>query len=193
MAEPTRCCYPNSGQTTTPIRPCTPTRTMPEEPEAGRNMSDGDNATPGLPSLPGPPGPRGDNPWLTRNPRPSPIAAPWERSGYPEPEGAEKARPQTGNHTDRVTVADLIAKLHGDKRGPEPDVEPPAPATEIIAAVSDDTDVIPVVSVQPSELPDLALVHRPGPVPRAETAGDTAKPKPRRRRSRTVLAGRAAA
>ena len=46
----------------------TPTRTMPEEPEAGRNMSDGDNATPGLPGLPGPPGAGGDNPWLTRNP-----------------------------------------------------------------------------------------------------------------------------
>ena len=153
----------------------TPTRTMPEEPEAGRNMSDGDNATPGLPGLPGPPGAGGDNPWLTRNPRrPSPVAAPWERSGSPEPEGVEKAGRQTGNHSDGVTVADLIAKLHGDSRGREPDVEPPAPPTEIIAAVSDDTDVtddtdvFPLVSVQPSELPDLAVVHQPGPDPRAE-------------------------
>ncbi len=156
-------------------------------------MSDGDNATPGLPSLPGPPGPGGDNPSHTRNPRPSPVAAPWERSGSSEPQGVEKARQQTGNHSDGVTVADLIAKLHGDSRRPEPDVEPPAPPTEIIAAVNDDTDVIPVVSVQPSELPDLALVHRPGPVPRAGTARDTAKPKLRRRRGKTVLAGRAAA
>ena len=156
-------------------------------------MSDGDNATPGLPNLPGPAGPGGDNPWLTRNPRPSPIAAPWERSSSPEPERVGKARQQPANHSDRVTVADLIAKLHGDAPGPEPDVEPPAPPTEIITAVSDDTDVFPLVSLQPSELPDLAVLHRPGPVPRPESAGDTAKPKPRRRRSKTVLAGRAAA
>jgi LCP family protein required for cell wall assembly len=178
-------------------------------------MSDGDNATPGLPSLPGPAGPGGDNPWLTRNPRPSPVAAPWERSGSSEPEGVEQARQQTGNHTDGVTVADLIAKVHGDSRGPderrhtrpEPDVEPPAPPTEIIAAVSEppthyspvpdpdgeDTDVIPIASVQPSELPDLASVRRPRPVPRVGTAGGTDKPKPRRRRSKTMVAGRAAA
>jgi LCP family protein required for cell wall assembly len=178
-------------------------------------MSDGDNATPGLPSLPGPAGPDGDNPWLTRNPRPSPVAAPWERSGSSEPEGVEKARQQTGNHTDGVTVADLIAKVHGDSRVPDerrhtrpgPDGEPPAPPTEIIAVVSEplthyspvpdpdgeDTDVIPIASVQPSELPDLASVRRPRPVPGVGSAGGTDKPKPRRRRSKTMGAGRAAA
>jgi LCP family protein required for cell wall assembly len=178
-------------------------------------MSDGDNATPGLPGLPGPAGPGGDNPWLTRNPRPSPGAAPWERSGSSEPEGVEKARQQSGNQTDRVTVADLIAKVHGDSRvpderrhtRPEPDVAPPAPPTEIIEAVSEpptyyspvpdpdgaDTDVIPVTSVQPSELPDLASIRRTGPVARVGTKGGTDKPKPRRRRGKTMVAGRAAA
>ena len=81
-------------------------------------MSDGDNATPGPPRLPGPPDTGGDNQWLTRSPRPSPGAAPWERSGTSEPEDVETFR-QTGNHTDGVTVADLIAKVHGDSSVPE--------------------------------------------------------------------------
>jgi LCP family protein required for cell wall assembly len=184
-------------------------------------MSDGDNATPGLPSRPGPPDAGGDNPWLTRSPRPSPGAAPWERSGSSESEDSgsediEKAG-QTGNHTDGVTVADLIAKVHGDssvpeelrRTRPEPEVEPPASPTEVFAAVSEppprysraldpdsgDTDVIPIASVQPSDLPDLASVHRPGRVlpSRVGTGGGTDKPKPRRRRSKTMVAGRVAA
>jgi LCP family protein required for cell wall assembly len=184
-------------------------------------MSDGDNATPGLPSRPGPPDAGGDNLWLTRSPRPSPGAAPWERSGSSESEDSgsediEKAG-QTGNHTDGVTVADLIAKVHGDssvpeelrRTRPEPEVEPPASPTEVFAAVSEppprysraldpdsvDTDVIPIASVQPSDLPDLASVHRPGRVlpSRVGTGGGTDKPKPRRRRSKTMVAGRVAA
>jgi len=184
-------------------------------------MSDGDNATPGLPSRPGPPDAGGDNPWFTRSPRPSPGAAPWERSGSSESEDSgsediEKAG-QTGNHTDGVTVADLIAKVHGDssvpeelrRTRPEPEVEPPASPTEVFAAVSEppprysraldpdsvDTDVIPTASVQPSDLPDLASVHRPGRVlpSRVGTGGGTDKPKPRRRRSKTMVAGRVAA
>ena len=184
-------------------------------------MSDGDNATPGLPGRPGPPDGVGDNQWLTRSPRRSPGAAPWERSGSSESEDSgsediEKAG-QTGNHTDGVTVADLIAKVHGDssvpeelrRTRPEPEVEPPASPTEVFAAVSEppprysraldpdsvDTDVIPTASVQPSDLPDLASVHRPGRVlpSRVGTGGGTDKPKPRRRRSKTMVAGRVAA
>src|SRR6202790_800035 len=177
-------------------------------------MSDGDNATPGLPNRPGAPDAGGDNPWLTRSPRPSPGAAPWERSGGSESEDVEKAR-QTGNHTDGVTVADLIAKVLGNssvpeelrRARPEPEVEPPAPPPEGFAAVSEpryspaldpdsvDTDVIPIASVQPSELPDLASVRRPPPVlpSRVGTGGGTDKPKPRRRRSKTMVAGRVAA
>jgi hypothetical protein len=119
-------------------------------------MSDGDNATPGLPSA-GPSHARGDNQWLTRSPQPSPGAAPWERSGNSDSGEIEKAG-QTGNHTDGVTVADLIAKLHGvasvpeelrrTRPEPEPEPESQAPPTEVIAAVyvdSDepDTEVIP--------------------------------------------------
>ena len=74
-------------------------------------MSDGDNATPGLPGA-GPSHTGGDNQWLTRSPRPSPGAAPWERNGSSDP-GTPSSPPQTGNHTDGVTVADLIAKVHG--------------------------------------------------------------------------------
>src|SRR3984893_87298 len=177
-------------------------------------MSDGNNATPGLPNRPGAPDAGGANPWLTRSPPPSPGAAPWERSGGSESEDVEKAR-QSGNHTDGVTVADLIAKVHGSssvpkelrRARPEPEGEPPAPATEVCAAVSEpryspaldpdsvDTDVIPIASVQPSELPDLASVRRPAPVlpSRVGTGGGTDKPKPRRRRSKTMVAGRVAA
>src|SRR5690242_16090754 len=95
-------------------------------------MSDGDNATRG------PRDPRGSsasdasNQWLTRSPRPSPGAAPWERRGKSD----ERPSSGEGHHTDGVTVADLIAKLNGDnavppalRRGrPEAGTPPPAPS-----------------------------------------------------------------
>ena len=77
-------------------------------------MSDGDNATPGLPSSSGS-GAAGDNQWLTRSPRPSPGAAPWERSGNPEPEDNEP----TGNHTEgdawALVVPGSSAAVHPDR------------------------------------------------------------------------------
>jgi LCP family protein required for cell wall assembly len=176
-------------------------------------MSDGDSATPGPPRLPGPPDAGGDNQWLTRSPRPSPGAAPWERNGTSEPEVVETSR-QTGNHTDGVTVADLIAKVHGDSSVPEelrrirrePEAPPPpapAPHTEVIAAVwqpvaaaSDnaDTEVIPAIGLPSSELPDLARLRRADRVPpsRVGTGKALQGPKPRKRR-KTMAAGRAAA
>src|SRR5882757_1890960 len=178
-------------------------------------MSDGDNATPGPPRLPGPPDP-GDNQWLTRSPRPSPGAAPWERNGTSESEDVEEPRP-TGNHTDGVTVADLIAKVHGDssvpeelrRAHPEPEaprpapVPPPAPPTEVIAAVlqpvaadpeNAETEVIPAVSMPSADLPDLARRRRADWVPpsRVGTGKVTTRAEPRKRR-KTMLAGRAAA
>ena len=102
-------------------------------------MSDGDNATPGLPR---PSDAGGDNHWLTRTPRPSRGAAPWERSAGHEPED-ESAEP-TGNHTDGVTVADLIAKVTGtEPHGLAPAIEPkrrraepePEPLTTVLPAV----------------------------------------------------------
>src|SRR4051794_3063429 len=173
-------------------------------------MSDGDNATPGLPGAPGPPG--GDNRWLTRSPRPSLGAAPWERNGNSDSGETDKAE-QTGSHTDGVTVADLIAKVQGAssvpeelKRArpePEPQVPPPPPAppTDVIAAVSADpddpaTEIIPVVAGDASEGPDLAAL-RPrerGQPSRVGTGRGKGQSEPRKgRRSKTVMAGRAAA
>ena len=176
-------------------------------------MSDGENATPGLPGRHGPPDTGGDNQWLTRSPRPSPGAAPWERSGNSDSEDVEKGA-QTGSHTDGVTVADLIAKLHGaasvpeELRRPRPEPEPrvpppapPAPPTEVIEAVGADsedpvTEVIPVVAGYISEVPDLAALRRRDRVQpsRVGRRRSSAQSKPRRgRRSKTVVAGRVAA
>ena len=179
-------------------------------------MSDGENATPGLPGRHGPPDTGGDNQWLTRSPRPSPGAAPWERSGNSDSEDVEKGA-QTGSHTDGVTVADLIAKLHGaasvpeELRRPRPEPEPrvpppappapPAPPTEVIEAVGADsedpvTEVIPVVAGYTSEVPDLAALRRRDRVQpsRVGRRRSSAQSKPRRgRRSKTVVAGRVAA
>jgi LCP family protein required for cell wall assembly len=179
-------------------------------------MSDGDNATPGLPGRPGPPDTGGDNKWLTRSPRPSPGAAPWERTGNSDSGDVEKGA-QTGSHTDGVTVADLIAKVHGaasvpeELRRPRPERErrvpppappaPPAPPTEVIEAVGADsedpvTEVIPVVAGYASEVPDLAALRRrdrvqPSRVGRGRSSEQS---KPRRgRRRKTVVAGRVAA
>jgi LCP family protein required for cell wall assembly len=172
---------------------------MVKKPEATRNMSDGDNATPGLPRA-------GDNPWLTRSARPSPGAAPWERNGHSDSGDIDKEE-HTGNHTDGVTVADLIAKVHGassvpeELRRPRPEPEPPAPATEVIAAVrpepeDPETEVIPVVAGYASEVPDLATLRQRDRVQpsRVGTERSTAQPKPRRRHlTKTVVVGRAAA
>lgn len=186
-------------------------------------MSDGDNATPG------PPDPTdGDNRWLTRSRRRAPGAAPWERADFPrrftgpEPSEAEPAEAEpTGNHTDGVTVADLIAKLSGDtaappqprrrrRRQPEPPEpvtppEPPAESTEIIAAVPDepeiaadgegndfDTEVLPIAHAH-TEMPDLALIRRPSRVPAAHSTTVRNPTPSRRRRRRTLMAGRAVA
>ena len=93
-------------------------------------MSDGDNATPGSPR---PSEAGGDNQWLTRTPRRSRSAAPWERGASPEPsqEREESAEP-TGNHTDGVTVADLIAKVTGTQpQGLAPAEEPKRPGFQL--------------------------------------------------------------
>jgi LCP family protein required for cell wall assembly len=178
---------------------------MVEESEAGRNMSDGDNATPGLP------GAGGDNQWLTRSPRPSLGAAPWERSGTSDSgDSGEIEKPeQSGNHTDGVTVADLIAKVHGASRvpeelrrpQPEPEPEPEAPRTEVIAPVPVDfddpaTEVIPVVAGYASEVPDLAALRARDRVQpsRVGTGRPASQPELRKsRRTKAAVAGRVAA
>jgi LCP family protein required for cell wall assembly len=172
-------------------------------------MSDGDNATPGLPGFGDRAHSADDNQWLTRSPRPTPGAAPWERSSGSDPDDDEPA----GNHTDGVTVADLIAKVHGhasvpdELKRPRPEPKPappPAPPTEIIEAVwdpavtdsgTDDTEVIPVASAALTDLPDLARLRRADRVgpSRVGTRNGVDQAEPRRGRRKTMVAGRAAA
>lgn len=175
-------------------------------------MSDGDSATPGRPDPPGPPDPGADNQWLTRTPRSSPGAAPWERSAGSEPEDADEAEAKpTGNHTDGVTVADLIARVSGDASVPQelrkrPHVKPVperpsnAQPTEVIEAVQPayadpDTEVIPVTSVPDSELPDLAKVRRTDRVSPSRVGSGRApeQRRPHRGRRKTMVAGRSLA
>ncbi|MDX1890104.1 LCP family protein [Mycolicibacterium sp. 050158] len=173
-------------------------------------MSDGDNAAPGRRS-PGTPdddsesSPDGtstpDNHWLTRSSRPALGAAPWERArastdvpvsgpapgDQPAPTADEDAsEAPTGNHTDGVTVADLIAKIAGSSGELPRRREKPAPEP--------DTEVIPVVPAHASELPvltglskELALPERVGADPEPVPAA------PRRGRRTAMVMGRVAA
>ncbi|HEY7053090.1 MAG TPA: LCP family protein [Mycobacterium sp.] len=75
-------------------------------------MSDGDRESPdATPSHRRDSECDGDNQWLTRTPRPSLGAAPWERSGI------FQSVESGGNHTDGVSVADLIAKIADEPLG----------------------------------------------------------------------------
>ncbi|HEX3285901.1 MAG TPA: LCP family protein [Mycobacterium sp.] len=179
-------------------------------------MSDGDNdATPGRPRASDL---DGAQQWLTRTPRPSRTAAPWERHSGPAPD-ADDPSSTTGNHTDGVAVADLIAKITGsvpadlasNQPGPEPSPppqprprqQPPGrrqlrPAAVVPPRSSDssdpDTEVIPAVSYA-EELPDLAALRRAraeriAPKRVGEPIAPPKKPKARRR---VMLAGRSLA
>ncbi|OKH72733.1 transcriptional regulator [Mycobacterium sp. SWH-M1] len=156
-------------------------------------MSDGDHATPGRPDSSEP---DRDNEWLTRSTRPTPGAAPWER-------GTDSPSRGTDDESAPITVADLIAKIHGEApiperptrhraepepepvSEPEPDFElepdsPPEP--EPYPADEFDTTILPAVHAHPSELPDLTATA----VPEA--------PKPERpRHHRSVIVGRVVA
>ncbi len=178
-------------------------------------MSDGDNATPGRHGRDGsssPHSPSDPYHWNTSSSRPSPGAAPWERPGVADDDAAA-ASPASGNHTDGITVADLIAKLNGDSAVPpelkrNTGVTAPSPPTEIIDAVpahsqheppaaaddSPDTEIIPIIGAQAADLPDLTLTHRRDRIPPSHVAGARRRPgrkSPRRGRRRTMIAGRA--
>ena len=172
-------------------------------------MSDGDNATPGRRrrSDPG-----DDNHWLTRTPRPSLGAAPWERGTSSESEDSADAKP-TGNHTDGVTVADLIAKVTGTepasapaRHRAEPEAEPDPPPARFVEPVdaeeyrppardpdTQDTEVIPVVSAYASELPDLSPGAGRVPPSRIGDGGGAPPLEPHHGRRRVMFAGRALA
>lgn len=168
------------------------------DPEAGKDMSDGDNATPGhhraSPA-------DGDNPWLTPSPRRTPDAAPWERGSV-----SGGLPPQ---HTDGVTVADLIAKVTGAEPPPRPESrsrvydydaevsagnvadfgaaaaaidEPRTTPTRAAAQVPDDiTTVLPAV---PSEQ---------GRPPRQRPKTGAGKPRLKKKHRPILLAGRSLA
>jgi LCP family protein required for cell wall assembly len=115
-------------------------------------MSDGDNATPGRPRASEP---SGDNQWLTRSPRQSRAAAPWERQSLRE-SPMDDASSVTGSHTDGVTVADLIAKVTGTS-SPDLGSKHAAPESERDA----DSEPLPM---WPAAAPPEPPVSSPPPV-----------------------------
>ena len=173
-------------------------------------MSDGDSATPGQHRAPDP----GDNERITRTPRPAPLAAPWERAAAaPQraPEPRRSAPQPSGNHTEGVAVADLIAKVAGTDRveppgGHTPNSEP-APrdngfdVTEPIAVVAAYADEIPNLEAITAARTPLAADRNPESDDRASPdqvgrpkAKKPSRPKKKKGKRRPViLAGRSAA
>ena len=161
------------------------------------------------------------------NAAPLPGAAPWERASVADDDAQPASTPN--NHTDGITVADLIAKLNGDsavpselkRHRPESSTppaapQPPPPPTEVIDAVpasaqyelpieqfdevadaeNFDTEIIPAIGAQASELPDLTLAHRVGRVPPSHIGRgrrQTDRHHLRRGRRKSMIAGRAIA
>ena len=113
-------------------------------------MSDGDSATPGQHRAPDP----DEQVRVTRTPRPAPPAAPWERAT-----AASQRSRTSGNHTEGVTVADLIAKVAGTGRADPParhttSTSSPAPADNSL----DRTEPIAVVAAYADEIPTLEAI-----------------------------------
>jgi len=180
-------------------------------------MSDGDNATPGRPGSSRPGGPDDDNQWLTRSARPKPGAAPWERSPTPiEPDQGDDAHrrrddPPPAQHSDGVTVADLIAKVSGTRleqpeeqarhrAEPLPDPEPPPPLP-VVPAYSEPhvgthrggdpaTEIFPRLEALDSKLPVLSDARR---TPARITARARSKTGSRQRRRTAMVVGRVVA
>ena len=112
---------------------------VPANVEGRYDMSDGDNATPGLWGPAEPSDQDGTKPSqgsqrLTRSTPPGPGAAPWERAQGVLPPDRRPDVEGTGTHTDGVALADLIAKLANESgtgcrrlRSPAPQPTPPDP------------------------------------------------------------------
>ncbi|MEZ0356886.1 LCP family protein [Mycobacterium sp. SA01] len=154
-------------------------------------MSDGGNATPGQHRAPD----EGER--VIRTPRAAAGAAPWER--------VTASAPPSGNHTQGVTVADLIAKVSGSRAAIEPtrhraeddEHDPVSPDAADLPDLTDLTEPIPVVTAAyADEVPDLEAIGRargalaadPDPAP-----SSTTKKKDKSRRKPVLLAGRSAA
>ncbi|WP_328361030.1 LCP family protein [Mycobacterium sp. NBC_00419] len=177
-------------------------------------MSDGDNATPGQHRGSEPEG----NERITRTPRPAQSRTPWERAAasHRAPEAPKTGPAPSGNHTEGVPVADLIAKVAGASAPGGPArrrAEQPAGPPDNSA---DRTEPIPVLAAAyADELPDLEALNRargtlaadPSPAPAAPPppatvqgkTGKTAKARSAKKTKKTtsrkpvILAGRSAA
>ncbi|MGE2725825.1 LCP family protein [Mycolicibacterium pulveris] len=187
-------------------------------------MSDGDSpgadATRGPDGSAGPDHPTDDNQWLTRSARRSPGAAPWERKRRAD--RRDPTEPGADDHPDRVTVADLIARVKGDTAIPEglrrhrAEPDDAAPPTEIIDAVAEtpetpeaqappaltddehDTEIIPAVQLRSPDVPDLTALRASRRVPPTHVIARRGHDEPERRKRRrslhsTMVAGRVAA
>ena len=98
----------------------------------------------------------------------------------------------TGNHTEGIAVADLIAKLTGSSR-----VAPVTRRSADARAPDDAAITVPISMAPPAdELPDLAALaraRRPLVANRNPAAGRAPQPQPARRRRPALLAARSAA
>lgn len=158
-------------------------------------MSDGDNAAPGRRRHRAPEDgfdttadTSFDSEWITRSPRPSPGAAPWERledarirDPRTEPRFADEsdaahesddvtpADEPTGNHADGVTVADLIAKIAGGDAAARPrrsrrrrEAEP-EPEPEYEAGPEPEFEARHEPAYEPEPEPGIAAAPEPAP------------------------------
>ena len=112
-------------------------------------------------------------------------ATPGQRDDASSPES-------TGNHTEGIAVADLIAKLTGSSR-----VAPVTRRSADTQAPDDAAVTVPISMAPPAdELPDLAALaraRRPLVANRNPAAGRAPQPHPVRRRRPALLAARSAA
>jgi len=151
-------------------------------------MSDGDSATPGQHRASDPQA--NDRP--TRTPRPAGGATPWERASATSHRIPEQSRPApepSGNHTEGVTVADLIAKIAGTKALDQPARHNPQPRPqphdhlearpEAHDNALDITEPIQVVAAYADEIPNLeALAHSRLPLAADPEPGGWIAPEP---------------
>jgi LCP family protein required for cell wall assembly len=154
-------------------------------------------------------GDRSDSDWLTRSRRPKPGAAPWERAAETP---SETDAPQDSAP---ITVADLIAKIHGDapsvpiprrrRARPDPDDETgtpgpaptptDAPRPDDASRLNEDAELYPdTADLDTTILPAVDLTRADLPDLAAFPAPAHASPKPKLRPShRVAVAGRVAA
>ena len=129
-------------------------------------MSDGDRDLPAATPGSRRPDDDGSSDRLTRKQRPSPGAAPWERSrafnSTPNPPASgQDPDPGGGSHTDGVSVADLIAKVRGGGSAPRISRRPGrGTRTACRRRLRIDTATAQLPRIRDSDVPDLAAAAR---------------------------------